>query len=111
MTLYASPLTKHHLFSCLSSEDLRLTLDSMDTNGTAARRVHKRPGRSVPVDTVKLAEAIEASGLSLRELARRSGVTAAHIDGVLLGKHGIGAARLQQITAQLPVTYDSVLRG
>jgi transcriptional regulator with XRE-family HTH domain len=82
----------------------------MDTNDTTPAPVHRRPGRSVPLDTDKLREVIDTSGLSLREVARRSGVTAAHLDGVLLGKHGISPRSLRQITAELQVPYESVLR-
>lgn len=73
------------------------------------RTIHPRPGRRAPVDPVRLRAAIAGSRLSIREVARRSGMTAAHLDGVLTAKHGISPAKLRQVTAELQVPYASVL--
>jgi transcriptional regulator with XRE-family HTH domain len=82
----------------------------MNTTDTP-RIVRRRPGRRVPLDAGKLRAAITLSGLSIREVARRSDITAAHLAGVLSGKHGIQRKTLRQVTAELGVPYESVLAG
>jgi transcriptional regulator with XRE-family HTH domain len=81
---------------------------------TTDKQVRRRPGGRVPLDLAKLQAAVTAwqeqdPAHSVRELARRAGLTAAHLDGVLLGKWGISPAKLRQVTAELQVPFASVL--
>jgi len=74
-----------------------------------------RPGGRAPLDLTALNTAVTTwqagdPKRSVRELARRAGLTVAHVDGVLLGKWGISPRALRQITAELGVPYGSVLK-
>jgi transcriptional regulator with XRE-family HTH domain len=84
----------------------------MDTN----MKGRPRPGGRAPIDTGKLQAAYDAWAAadprrSRRRLAQLTGMTVGHISGVLRGTHGISAARLRQITVELGVPVESVLRG
>jgi transcriptional regulator with XRE-family HTH domain len=83
--------------------------------GTQGQTVHSRPGRRAPLDVGKLMDAFDRwaaadESHTLRELARRAGVTVQHIDGVMLSRHGISPATLRAVTSELGVPYASVMR-
>jgi transcriptional regulator with XRE-family HTH domain len=79
------------------------------------RQVRRRPGRRAPLDLYKLNAAVRAWQAadphrhSLRKLAELTGYSVAHVDGVLLGKHGLSPKALRQIAVEIGVPVESVM--